>query len=274
MNTDRGTYKSYRISVSEEFETVFSHFYFAENNSENTIKKTLLPSFQTIMVFNFGTKALLASPADTTIKIERCIVLGPIKQAFNYSLFPGTQILVANFKGDAFYRFFGQAVVSGHFPINPDKAFLENCFSYLWHQLNEIGNVEDKVNCILNFCKPYLTSQRPIPTLLANFASKTDNPIKSVAQETGMSERNIQLLHKKHFGFSAKELSRYSRFIKAIEYIQQLASSTGHVNWFELIETCGYYDQSQLIHDFTHYIRCSPKNFLKFQQDICRASGE
>jgi AraC-like DNA-binding protein len=41
------------------------------------------------------------------------------------------------------------------------------------------------------------------------------------------------------------------------------------MDWFEVINECGYYDQSQLIHDFKHYINLSPAKYLKFQQDIC-----
>ena len=272
MSTDQETYQSFRIPVPEEFETVFSHFYFAANTSKNNITKTLLPSFQTMMVFNFGTPALFISKEKAKINIGNCIVLGPVKQAFSYTLLPGTQLLIANFKADAFYRFFGRPHLSGDQTMDPDELLLDNCFHYLWQQLNEIDDVAEKVKFILNFCKPYLRSQDDVAALLFHFQSGPLNPVKSVAEQTGHSERNIQLIHKKHFGFSAKELSRYERFIKAIGFIQQLASSTGKVNWFEIIEECGYYDQSQLIHDFKHFINTSPKKFLNFQRDVCRAS--
>ncbi|MFZ0596955.1 MAG: AraC family transcriptional regulator [Flavobacterium sp.] len=34
------------------------------------------------------------------------------------------------------------------------------------------------------------------------------------------------------------------------------------------MDQCGYYDQSQLIHDFKYYMNISPTKFLKFQNDI------
>jgi hypothetical protein len=102
--TGSKTYVNFRISVPQEFEEVFSHFYFAKNNSDNKITKTLLPSYQTIMVFNFNGKALFHS-RQTTIETDRCLVLGPVKKAFDYSLLPNSQILAGNFRDDAFYRF-------------------------------------------------------------------------------------------------------------------------------------------------------------------------
>ncbi|WP_312482712.1 helix-turn-helix domain-containing protein [Sphingobacterium multivorum] len=274
MKADEQTYRSYRLSIASEFETVFSHFYFAENNSATALTKTLLPSFQTIMVFNFGTIVRLVSDAKNEIEVDKCIVLGPLKSAFEYTLLPGSQILVVNFKGDAFYRFFGKAFLSQHLPINPDEVISENCFSYLWHQLNGMTSVSDRVNCILDFCRPYLKSQHSTAALLANFKDSTRNPVKTIAEETGQTERNVQLTQKKHFGYSSKELSRYQRFVKAIELIQHVLLSSKKVDWFEIIAECGYYDQSQLIRDFKHFINLSPRNFVRFQHDICRASGE
>jgi hypothetical protein len=81
-------YRNFRISVPAEYEEIFTHFYFSENNSDETITKTLLPSFQTILIFDFGVKSILHSKNNNDIEIDRCIVLGPIKQSLEYSLPP------------------------------------------------------------------------------------------------------------------------------------------------------------------------------------------
>lgn len=114
-------YSHYRIVTPVGFEDVFSHFYFAENNSNQTITKTLLPSYQTILVFNFGTKAILHSKQNSKITVDRCLVLGLLKKAFDYSLPPGSQILVVNFIADAFYQFFGHASLVENLPLDPDS---------------------------------------------------------------------------------------------------------------------------------------------------------
>lgn len=55
------TYEDFRIAVPTDYENVFSHFYFAQNRTKQTITKTLLPSYQTMLIFSFGEKALLKS---------------------------------------------------------------------------------------------------------------------------------------------------------------------------------------------------------------------
>ncbi|AXY73261.1 helix-turn-helix domain-containing protein [Paraflavitalea soli] len=260
---------NFRIAVPADYAGFFSHFYYAENKTAASITKTLLPTYQTILIFNFGTKVFLHSKQDTQVEISKCLVLGPIKQAFDYTLPANAEILVVTFKDDAFYRFFGNASIAEHVPMDPDDILNENCFSVLWNELNKIKDTNLRVDHILKFCDPYLRQQNTIAEQLTGFKDQTLNPIKSVASEISQTERNVQLIHKKHLGYSAKEFNRYLRFLKAIELIQDIVSADSKVDWFEIISECGYYDQSQLIHDFKHYINISPAKYLKFQQDIC-----
>lgn len=269
MTADEKGYDSYKIPVPADFEDVFSHFYTAKNNTGKSLTKILLPSYQTILIFCFATEVSLVTKQNTKITIEKCIVLGPIKQAFAYTLSDGAEILVANFKNDAFYRFFGNAVLSDHRPVHPDELLEENCFTHLWYELKKISGPYERVDYILKYSKPYLRKRNTTSERLTDFKNEAYSPIKAIARETTQSERNVQLKHKKYLGYSAKEINRYQRFLKAAELMQHIAENAAKTDWFEIINKCGYYDQSHLIHDFKHFINLSPKEFLKFQQDIC-----
>lgn len=262
-------YQSYRIEVPPAFEEVFSHFYYANNTSGETISKTLLPSYQTIMVFSFGTPVSFVTKQNDEVEISKCIVVGPIKQAFDYTLPPKAEILVANFKDDAFFRFFGMATIAEQVPVHPDQLLNENCFTVLWTELSKINSTNNQVNYILDFCTPYLQHRNPIAKQITSFDDSNLDPIKAISEKNKLSERAVQLNHKKYLGYSAKEISRYQRFLKAIQLIQTIASNDSKIDWFEVISECGYYDQSQLIHDFKHYLNLTPSKYLKFQQGIC-----
>lgn len=275
MSENEEKFSSFRIPVPAAYEAIFSHFYVAENRSSAAITKTLLPSFQTILIFNFGVNAELCSQQNLKIKMEKCIVLGPIKRAFDYTLPPESEIFVANFKDDAFYRFFGHVSLTQYLPQNPDALLNTNCFTMLWTELKKIGEPDLKVAYILEFCKKYLRQQNTITEHLINFGDTDISSIKSVAEMYNQSERNIQLNHKKYLGYSSKEVNRFRRFLKAVSYIQKGAVTTSSlkIDWFEIIEECGYYDQSHLIHDFKHYMHLTPKKYLKFQKGICHAGA-
>ncbi|HEA30848.1 MAG TPA: AraC family transcriptional regulator [Leeuwenhoekiella sp.] len=268
--TNKG-YKDFRIAVPKPFQEIFSHFYFAENHSDEVITHTSLPSYQTILVFNFKNSVLLHSSKNTQIKIEKCLVFGPVKQAFKYSMPKNSELLVVTFKDDGFYRFFRNASVAKKIPVNPDTLLEENCFTSLWNELDKIEDVQERINILLEFWKPFVNQQDSIVEQLNNFSEENVSPIKSIALDNDQTERSIQLKHKKLLGYSDKEIKRYERFIKAIEYIQNSATKGSKIDWFEVVDACGYYDQSQLIHDFNYYINLTPTKYLKFQQDICNS---
>ncbi|MGS2739410.1 helix-turn-helix domain-containing protein [Sinomicrobium sp. M5D2P17] len=265
--SNSGTYESYRIPVPPEFLEVFTHFYFAANRSEENIRKSLLPSYQTILIFNFGGKTLIQSGEEQT-EIGKCLLLGPVKKVFDYTLVPGSEILVANFKDDAFFRFFGNVLIKERIAVHPDHLTGDNCFSGLWAELKNLPANKGRVDFILDFCRPYLKDRNVLASLLVNFRAENLDIIKTLAEETGQTERNIQIQHKRQLGYSAKEIRRYYRFLKAIEMLQQHVP-VSDINWFEVIHTCGYYDQSQLIRDFKYYLGLTPVKYLKFQKEIC-----
>lgn len=260
------TYQSFSLTPPKEFANMISHFYIAYNQSNTPITKRFVPNFQTILVFNFGNFAKLITCKKSTMEVGKCFILGPIKKSFAYSIPPKGQLFVVNFKDDAFYRFFGQAMVPQNLPIHPDTFLHDNCFDFLWHHLSQLKTFEEKIHHLLNFCLPYLKSQSTIACQLANFHDEKQSKIKAIAAETGLSERTIQQKHKKLFGFTSKEKIRYERFLNVINSIQQPSSL---IDWQKLVFEFNYHDQSHLIHDFQHYMNITPTQYLQFQQDIC-----
>jgi AraC-like DNA-binding protein len=267
MRDHNENYCERRIDVPSEFGDIITYFYSALNISGSDIRKTLVPSFQTIMVFSFGSAVSFKAGGDSLV-LDQCLVLGPIKQPIEYTLPAASDMLVINFKDDAFYRFFGPALMSGLVAAHPDQLLQQNCFSQLWFRLKD-ETAEVRAALILDFCRPYLKcreiSFQDISTEASDY--RLVNPVKAVAQKTGQSERNVQLNHKKYLGYTAKEKGRHERFMKAMLLLQ---SPGEKVDWLEIVETCGYYDQSQLIHDFNHYLNLSPGRYIKFQAEVCR----
>ncbi|WP_343670754.1 AraC family transcriptional regulator [Chitinophaga sp.] len=258
-------YISMRIAVPPSWEQVFSHFYYAANHSNASIEKQLLPAFQSIMAFNFGPPVPLEYGGETFLPIEKTLVLGPVKQSMKYTMLPGSKILVANFKDDAFYRFFGKPLQ--HYLADPDKLIQTHCFADLWQELQVMEDPALQVKRLLDFSGEYLCTRDPAAANIIE-DGLNDSP-KQIAGRSGQSERTVQLNYKKYLGFSSKEMNRYQRFQKAIGMLVP-----GEVpDWFEVIEVCGYYDQSHLIKDFTHFVGVSPQVYLQLQQVMCRAGS-
>ncbi|HSF52914.1 MAG TPA: AraC family transcriptional regulator [Algoriphagus sp.] len=273
MNESKEKYNTQKIGIPPEYKDYFSHFYYAENNSSEIVTQTLLPSYQTILVFNFGEKAIIKLNNSAKISIEKFILLGPVKQAFEYSLPIHSQVLVVNFRKDAFYRLFGKAYGIARLPRNSNDLMFKDCFEPLWKSLNQLNNINERSHCILEFCKPHLIDRNKVAEKLANLDEK-ENSIESLANQLNQTKRNIQIHHKKLLGYTYKEFNRYQRFLKAIELIQNKIASTSQIDWFEILSECGYYDQSHFIRDFKHYLNISPSRYLKNGQNICVAKPD
>ncbi|QHS59565.1 AraC family transcriptional regulator [Chitinophaga agri] len=263
------------IPVPAEWEQVFAPFYYTLNQQASAVSKLLSPTFQTILVFNFGAP-IQFSPADGhTLPIDKSIVIGPLKFAHAYTIPAHGEMLVANFKLDAFYRFFGKHLRSyADFLLHPDDIMGEHCFATLWEELKALPDMQQRVDCILDFSAGYLRSRDSGSEDIVNKsdAGGVVNPVKEIADKQGQSERNIQLKYKKYLGYSAKEMNRYQRFKKILDRLQEL-SQHNTIDWFELVHEGGYYDQSHLIHDFNHFLGLSPAQYLKLQSSVCIASG-
>lgn len=265
-------YETQSIAVPEAFEEFFTHFYYAANHTPYPVHKKLIPSFQTILVFNLGSKISISFDQNPSFDAPHNLIVGPIKKTIDYSLSPGAEMLVANFKWDAFYRFFGQSLKSfNEFIIEPDDLVKEQCFADVWIRLKEAPSLAEKIDLLLNFSLPYLRERKSnvAQVLAQNEANGAINTVKKIAAESGYSERNIQLNYQKYLGFSDKELNRYQRFKKAVELLSKANATSQPIDWLEIVAQCGYYDQSQLIHDFNHFIKMSPTHYLKLQEDLC-----
>lgn len=268
---NKSAHIGFRVDVPDEFTSVFSHFYHAENNTGSPIKSRLLPSYQTLLAFNFGT-SITIHPLGNAKTIEGDVLaIGPVKQAFSYVMPAGAKLLVVNFKSDAFFRFFGRAKVEGQLAINPDQLIGMPCFSLLWQTLSTLTDVNQQIHHLLAFCRPYLKDRNFIAAQLSEFDNEQLDPIKALAHIHGYTERHLQSQHHKYLGYSAKALIRYKRFLKATALIDAIHSTTGKIKWLQIVNECEYYDQSQLIRDFKHYLDLSPVQYAKQQDTICSA---
>lgn len=281
-------YTQYRMEVPPEFEDVFTHFYFARNQSGTAITKTLLPSFQTMIAFNFGAPGYINTgdlaentpvdesgqrASDGAIMMGKYALLGPVKKAFSYTLPPGSALFTLNFKRDAFYRFFGQTPGGATTLLNPDLLIGQGCFGQWWQALSGMENLRERVQYMLESCRSYIGKpDARIKLALSQEMEEgqlTVDPIKNMSANAKQSIRNMQLQFQKQLGYSAKAYLRNQRFMEAILMIQKAVDKGEKPDWFAIIADCHYYDQSQLIRDFNFFMELTPTKYLQLQEAIC-----
>ncbi|GAB3350769.1 hypothetical protein GCM10027566_08480 [Arachidicoccus ginsenosidivorans] len=268
--TTNTSYEEQHIPVPSAYADLYAHFYFASCAGKKPVTRTLVPTYEPIIVFVFGQGVYL--PHQQLTIGPTCFFLGTIKKAFTYALLPHTEFLAVSLKEDGFYRFFGFSPPAANTPLDPDALVAEDCFGQLYTTLSRLKTAKLRVQALLEYCKPYPVDRSPKVSHLIEAHNGHLSPIKQIAATTGQTVRTIQLQHKKYFGYSASERFRYGRFIKTLKLLHSIRSADqkhSKATWFALIEESGYYDQAQLIHDFQNFLQTTPSAYLKQQGHFC-----
>ncbi len=88
-------------------------------------------------------------------------------------------------------------------------------------------------------------------------------PIEKIAQEMGITMRQLQRLFRTHVGISAKTLCRLARFQAVLARLQ--ADWNG---WADAALQVGYFDQSHLLRDFRQFAGVTPTFLLSPSTDL------
>ena len=197
MDDGKNAYLTRHISPPDAFSEVISHFYVAENHTGEPIHKTLVPSFQTILVCSFGAPLVLTTALHRILLIDKISILGPVKQPFEYTLPPGAEMLVVNFRSDGFFRFFGKTLQELP-PSDRDDLLRDNCFAQLWETLEPLTTMDERISHILAFARPYVRPQNALIMQIEQMRKENiqGSPVKEMAGRSGQTKRNIQLKHR------------------------------------------------------------------------------
>lgn len=84
-----------------------------------------------------------------------------------------------------------------------------------------------------------------------------------LARDSGFSRKYLARVFRDQIGLPPKSLARVQRFQRAISAAQD---ANGRLDWSDIATSCGYYDQSHLIHDFQQFAGMAPGEFARQAQ--------
>ncbi len=87
--------------------------------------------------------------------------------------------------------------------------------------------------------------------------SPTSAHVRQIQETTGYSAKTFIRQFQQHVGLTPKVFCRVLRFQKVLGLIGEMAV----VDWANIALTCGYFDQSHLIHDFREFAGISPTQY-------------
>ncbi len=100
--------------------------------------------------------------------------------------------------------------------------------------------------------------QLPVFEALRHVMAADQAPrVKELANECGLSERQLERQFRQITGFTPKQFIRIARFQRATQYYGKNPMRLG-----DIALDCGYYDQSHFIHDFKQFSGVAPREFF------------
>jgi AraC-like DNA-binding protein len=190
------------------------------------------------------------------------VVVGAYAGAFDIDPSQRTFMMGVHFKPGGAFPFFGAAVgelVSSHVALEdlwgrPATELRERlCAAATPQKRFQIleETLKDRLRC---------SSKHPAVSLALDIfgAAGIGDSVRAVAERVGLCQRRFIQLFTGQVGLTPKLFCRVLRFKHAREFVDQARA----LDWSQVALTCGYSDQSHLIHDFLEFSGQSPTGYL------------
>jgi transcriptional regulator GlxA family with amidase domain len=94
--------------------------------------------------------------------------------------------------------------------------------------------------------------------------------VAGVADQLGLSSRQLQRRFRDAVGISPKLFSRMQRFQRVFQAMEARTAESERLDWVSTAMDCGYYDQAHLIRDFREFSGKAPMALLAGELDLAR----
>ena len=85
-----------------------------------------------------------------------------------------------------------------------------------------------------------------------------------VSDKIGYSQKHFIAMFRQQVGITPKAYLKIIRFQKAIGEIEEKKE----VNWTDISQDCGFYDQAHFIHDFKFFSGFTPEEYVRRKSDM------
>ncbi|WNZ22166.1 AraC family transcriptional regulator [Leptolyngbya sp. NK1-12] len=110
---------------------------------------------------------------------------------------------------------------------------------------------------LLSFMQP-LAYHPVVDFALREFERLPTSPVSTVTSQIGFSTRHFNQLFRDRVGLTPKLYCR----VRRLQRVLCLIKGKKQIDWLDISLTCGYFDQSHLIHDFRTFANCTPTEYV------------
>jgi len=249
------------ISPSSQLAPYIKEYWWLENNI-TTHTELVYPTGEVQILFHYGTPFRKPTPTGTTASQPQMAVCGQ-------NLLPG-EVISTHHSGviGVVFRSHG-AHPFLHLPVD-QLTNLEVAVADIYkdwknyeNQFVDCRQTIDRIRLIEKFLLKKLMIKNAVhfniihSSIMALKQSCGQIPVRQLAKNYYVSERNYTRLFKKHVGLTPKKTADIMRFNHAVSLLNQKKSAT-MVSYMS-----GYYDQAHFIKSFKQLMGMTPKAYCK-----------
>lgn len=254
------------IEPCEELEPFVECFWLLaapHNEAEEPKNEIVLPDGKTELIVHFGDDFLKLDDENNFVRQARVLMSGQLTEHLTLRPTGAIGVVAARFKPAGAARFFSLSYEDIVDQVIDLSSYDKNTSDLLHDEVAKTTSHDDKLNFMQTFLKSRLQqeSQEDIYVRQACryiMQSEGEYSVAELVKLIGFSERQLERKFKKQVGLSPKMLSRIVRFQK----ILRMAQGSKNMTLVEVAVSCGYYDQSHFIRDFTKFSGESPLKYL------------
>ncbi len=195
-------------------------------------------------------------------------VSGAHRAYISISALKGSELLAVRFKAGGAYPLFKRALDSLCDKVVDADLIFGAAIDELRDELLGLPDGPTKLQRLaswLDAAADYtmMADPRILKAVEEIIADPTQVTLKRIIEASGVSQKHFIHLFKRYIGMAPKHYQRILRFARVIPLIH----AQEEINWAQLGQDCGYFDQAHFIKDFREFSGFNPQKFFKQGHD-------
>ena len=226
-------------------------------------RERIVPSGTLELVINLAEDEIRVYHANAVARYSGVVVSGAYRRSFVVDTREHASLVGVHFRPGGASSFLGaraDALSDGHVALadlwSPREA------SRLREQLCEAPSTAHRFRLLEDALRAHFvpTSRRRVVEVALELFSRGEISVGEAARRVGLSHRHFIDVFAAEVGMAPKRFLRIQRFQRAFAQIGRLGQA-------RLALTCGYFDQSHLIRDFSDLAGITPAEYARLRND-------
>lgn len=250
-----------RIPPKKSLSKLIDCYWVVENEDETIFEQKIIPDGFPEIIFHYGDEYKINISGEWKVQ-SKSLLAGQIRNHFLLENTGVSGMIGIKFKPAGITQLFGLNMVDLTDAVVDLDSKLKNELEPLSQKMNSKTSFQETTT-VLNAFFEGLLAEESENDLIINHAIELifqENGMISISdlvKKTGVNERKLERLFRKYIGLSPKFYSRIIRF----NYIFQLVQEK-KMNWSELAQLSGFYDQSHFISNFQEFTGEDPSKYF------------